>query len=66
MRITNREIAFDGKYLQVVRKYFNTDMGEGGVWEAVERKNIYGKGAVVIVALTRKGELILERNWRVP
>jgi len=66
MRITNREVAFDGKYLQVVRKYFNTDMGEEGVWEAVERKNIYGKGAVVIVALTRKGELILERNWRVP
>jgi ADP-ribose pyrophosphatase len=66
MEITNRDVVFDGKYLQVVKKYFMTDMGEEGVWEAVERKNIYGKGAVVIVALTGKGELILERNWRVP
>ena len=30
------------------------------------RKSIYNKGAVVIVALTTEGELILERNWRAP
>lgn len=66
MRITKREVVFDGKYLQVVRKEFNTDTGEGGTWEAVQRKNIYGKGAVVIVALTKDGEVVLERNWRVP
>jgi ADP-ribose pyrophosphatase len=66
MRITKREVVFEGKYLQVVRKEFNTDMGEGGTWEAVQRKNIYGRGAVVIVALTKDGEVILERNWRVP
>jgi len=62
MKITKRNVVFDGKYLQVVRKYFKTDAGEEGVREAVERKNIYGKGAMVIVALTGKGELILERN----
>jgi len=66
MRITKREVVFEGKYLQVVRKEFDTDMGEGGTWEVVQRKNIYGGGAVVIVALTKDGEVILERNWRVP
>ena len=66
MRITKREVVFEGKYLRVVRKEFDTDMGEKGTWEAVERKNIYGRGAVVIVALTKDGEVVLERNWRVP
>jgi len=66
MRITKREVVFEGKYLQVVRKEFDTDMGEGGTWETVERKNIYGRGAVVIVALTKDGKVVLERNWRVP
>lgn len=66
MRITKREVVFEGKYLQVVRKEFDTDMGEGGTWETVERKNIYGRGAVVIVALTKDREVVLERNWRVP
>lgn len=66
MRITKREVVFEGKYLQVVRKEFDTDMGEGGTWETVERKNIYGRGAVVIVALTKDRKVVLERNWRVP
>ena len=66
MRITKREVVFEGKYLQVVRKEFDTNMGEGGTWETVERKNIYGRGAVVIVALTKDREVVLERNWRVP
>lgn len=26
MRITKREVVFEGKYLQVVRKEFNTDL----------------------------------------
>jgi ADP-ribose pyrophosphatase len=65
MKITKKEIVFEGEHLKFVRKYFKTDIEGEGVWETVERKNIYGKGAVVIVALTKEGELILERNWRV-
>ena len=66
MNIINREIAFEGEHLKFVRKCFRTDGGEEGVWETIERKNIYNKGAVVIVALTKERELILERNWRAP
>lgn len=66
MRIIKRELVFEGKYLRIVKKYFKRDKGEEGVWETVERTNIYNRGAVVIVALTKKREIILERNWRVP
>ncbi|MDO9530175.1 MAG: NUDIX hydrolase [Syntrophales bacterium] len=66
MKITKRDTVFDGDYLGVVRKHFITDTGQECFWETIERKNIYNGGAVVIVALTKKRELILERNWRVP
>ncbi len=64
MKIIRRETVFEGNYLMVVKKYFE---GKGkGAWEVVERKGTYGKGAVVVVALTKEREVILERNWRVP
>lgn len=66
MKITGKEIVFEGDYLKLVRKHFETAKGEKGVWETIERKNIYGEGAVVIIGLTKERELILERNWRVP
>ncbi len=66
MKITKKETLFDGNYLGVVRKHFITETGQECFWETIERKNIYNGGAVVIVALTKKRELILERNWRVP
>jgi len=66
MRVTKRELVFTGNYLRVVNKYFQTGSGEEGIWETVERTNIHNRGAVVIVALTPKREVILERNWRVP
>jgi len=66
MKITRRELAFEGKYLRIVNKYFKTNAGKEGAWETVTRTNVYNSGAVVIVALTKERELILERNWRVP
>ena len=66
MKITKKETVFEGDYLRLVKKHFETGSGKQGIWETVERKNVYNKGAVVIMALTREGELILERNWRVP
>lgn len=65
MKITKREIVFEGKHLRLLKKYFK-HLGKEYVWETVERKNIYNSGAVVIVALTKERELILERNWRAP
>jgi ADP-ribose pyrophosphatase len=65
MEITKREVFCEGEHLRVIKKYFKKDTEEG-IYEVVERKNIHGKGAVVIIALTRKREIILERNWRFP
>ena len=66
MEITRQEVLYEGKYLRMVNRYFKTAIGEEIAWETVERRNIYGKGAVVVVALTEDKELILERNWRAP
>jgi len=66
MEIVKKETVFEGKYLKFVRKHFKTGVGREDVWEAIERKNIYGGGAVVIVGLTKARELILEKNWRAP
>ncbi len=49
-----------------MKKHFRTEAGEEGTWETVEKKNISDIGAVVVVALTKNREVILERNWRVP
>jgi len=66
MRIIKKEPVFEGDHLRLVNKYFQTDAGEKGIWETVERKNIHGRGAVVVIALTKNQEVILERNWRAP
>ena len=66
MRIVKKEPTFEGDYLRILKKYYITGAGKEGVWETVERTNIYNSGAVVIIAVTKDGELILERNWRVP
>ena len=66
MAITKREIVFVGNYLRVVKKSYETSAGEKHIWETVERLRIGNRGAVVIIALTDKREVILERNWRVP
>ena len=66
MKVTKRETAFEGKYLRLVRKTSVTPTNEEVIWETVERTNVCGNGAVGIVALTRKGEFILERHWRAP
>jgi ADP-ribose pyrophosphatase len=66
MKIMKKETVFEGDHLKFVRKHFSTSSGEKGAWETIERKNIYNRGAVVIIALTEERELILERNWRAP
>jgi len=66
MRVIRKEVAFEGKFLRLVKKHFKTDAGEEGIWEAVERTNVYDRGAVVVIPLTKKREVILEKNWRVP
>ncbi len=64
MRITGKRTVFEGRYLRIVEKIVTVGDGVSRVWETVERRNIYGNGAVVIVALTRDGNLVFEKNWR--
>ncbi len=66
MKIVKKELMYEGNYLNIVDTYFQDKGGRNYVWETVQRKNTYKKGAVVIVALTEENELILERNWRAP
>jgi ADP-ribose pyrophosphatase len=66
MRINKRERAFEGKHLRLVRKFCTTSSGREYAWETVERTNIYNRGAVIIIAMTKEKEVILERNWRAP
>jgi hypothetical protein len=40
MEITKQKRTYDGTYLRFVEKYFKTNTREG-IWEMVERKNIY-------------------------
>ena len=66
MQVVKKETVFEGDHLRLVRKHLRTSRGERGIWETVERRNIYNSGAVVIIALTKDREVILERNWRAP
>lgn len=48
----------------MIRKHLEIGSREQGIWVTAERKNVYNKGAVVIIASTKERELVLGRNWR--
>jgi spore coat polysaccharide biosynthesis protein SpsF (cytidylyltransferase family) len=62
VKITKKDVVFDGEYLRLVRKHLETGSGEQVIWETLERKNVYNKGAVVIIASTKERKLILEKE----
>jgi len=64
MKIVKREIAFEGDYLRVINKHAVTEGGQAIIWETIERTNVYNRGVVVVIAITKDGEVILIRNWR--
>ncbi len=64
MEVTGRKTVYEGRFVRVVEKSVITKDGHHRVWEAVERTNVHGSGAVVIIALTKDGELLFEKNWR--
>ena len=65
MKITKEETIFEGKYLKFKKKYFIDKNGEEKAWEYVEKNNA-DSTFVVIFALTKNKEVILEKNYRVP
>jgi len=66
MRVTGKRTIAEGKFLRIVEKDVSGGDGRDGKWETVERTNVHGSGAVVIIALTKDGELLFEKNWRAP
>lgn len=65
MKITKRETVYKGKFIKIVDKHYETEDGKKGIWETVER-NMPQNKAVVIFALTKNKEVILERIYRIP
>lgn len=64
MHVTGKNTVYKARYLQLIEKTVSTPGGQSRVWETVERTNVHGSGAVVIIALTKDGNLIFEKNWR--
>lgn len=64
MEILNRKILFDGKFVRIIEKTFKTKKGKTGIWEVVERVKLH-KRIVIIFALTKNKEVVLEKNYRV-
>lgn len=66
MQVTGKRTVFEGRFVRIVEKHVVTSDGSTRAWETIERSNIHGHGAVVIVARTKDGELLFEKNWRAP
>jgi len=64
MRVTGRKTVYEGRYLRIVEKSVAMEDGSTRTWETLERTNIHGSGAVVIVGLTKDECLLFEKNWR--
>jgi len=65
MRILKREIVYNGQFIRINKKTFLAKNGKKGIWEVVERQNLY-KRIVIIFALTKNKEVILEKIYRIP
>lgn len=63
MKILKDELAYDGKYVQVVNRHYIDNDGHERIWELVIRK-VFGR-TVVIVPVTAEKELILEKIYRI-
>lgn len=63
IKIIKDELVFDGKFIQVIRRYFVGRQNYQGLWEMVRRKT---QGSIAIAAITKEREIILEKIFRVP
>ena len=61
MKIIGKKLVYKGEYLKVIQKEYLTKTKKRGNWDYIERK-----GAVIIFALTKEKEVILEKIFRIP
>lgn len=64
MRKFSRKLLWQGKFIRVIGKRFSNKNGTKGLWECVELNR--SKNIVMILALTKKKEVILVREFRFP
>jgi ADP-ribose pyrophosphatase len=64
MQKIKEEIAWEGKFIKVVKIHFRTEEGKDFIWEAVMRKN--NQKIIAIFAVTKDNELILTKQFRLP
>ena len=64
MKIIETKTVFQGKYLKVKEAHFISEKGVRGAWEYIEK----GPGVpfVIVFALTKDKEVLLEKIYRVP
>lgn len=61
MKILKRKTFYKNKYVDLIKKEVLDRNGKKHTWWCVKED-----GAVVIFAMTKEKEVILEKNWRVP
>jgi 8-oxo-dGTP pyrophosphatase MutT (NUDIX family) len=61
MKILGEKRIYKGKFIEVLKRKFLTKERKKGDWEMIKRKD-----GVMIFALTKKKEVILEKIYRVP
>jgi ADP-ribose pyrophosphatase len=61
MKIIKRKIFYKNKHIKLIKKEFLGKDKNRNIWWCAERKE-----GVIIFALTKQKEVILERGWRVP
>ncbi len=62
LQIRNRKTVWEGKFIRALLLEYENSKGEVRGWEAVERVNC--SGIVVIIPVTKEGELLLIRQFR--
>ncbi len=62
MKIINKEVLWQGRFLRIVLISFVDKDGNIRKWEAVERIN--SKGIVIVIPITPEGEFVFIRQFR--
>lgn len=64
MKIVGDEIAYDGRFIQTLKRSFIDRDGKPALWEMVKRKT-HGR-IFAVAAVTPEKELVLEKIFRIP
>jgi ADP-ribose pyrophosphatase len=62
LQIIGRKIVWEGNFIRVLLLEYRDEKGEIRGWEAIERVNC--NGIVVIIPVTKEGDLLLIRQFR--